>query len=684
MASSGLAPEAVGVTRLRPDEGIIGRVGATGETVNIAEAASHPAYAYHPETGEESFASLLAVPMRRTGANVGVLVLQRRARGAFPVEDAEALLTVAMVLAEILASRPRGEWAPSSPRHFRGVSLAPGIVRGRIVLGAGYRRPPETIAADRTAEIVRLDRAVIRMNEGLDALLAGHGSETEPARAILETTRALVGAPGWLRRVREKLDEGLVAEAAIHAVVADLRARMHEIADPDLRERIADLEDTAYALLAALDETNGSEFERLPPGSILLVRRLGPAKLLHWQARGIAGLVIAEASPAGHAAILARSMGLPAIGGVDATWAGTEEGVEAVLDADEGRLLIRPEPEVDRYYERALERLAAEGRAWGALRDAPNLTLDGERFSLLLNAGLPAELSELDRLGAVGIGLFRTEIFALARGEIPSEEEQVAFYRRAFERAGDRQIVFRTLDLGADKMLPGSEPPEEENPAMGWRSLRIGLDNPGVLRRQLRAMLVAAGPHKLCVMFPMIADVGEFERARDICAEERMALGIPSARVSIGAMLEVPALLHQLPALFAAADFVSIGSNDLFQFLFAADRGVPRLAQRYDLFSAASLVAVESVVAAGLAADKPVSLCGELAARPLEALTLLALGVHALSMSPRSLPRVKAALLGADLCRTRDELARLRADGLTGAGLRAAMASFAADAAIAM
>ncbi len=684
MASAGLAPEAVGVTRLRPDEGIIGRVGTTGETVNVAEAASHPAYAYHPETGEENFSSLLAVPIRRAGANVGVLVLQRRARAVFAPEDVEAMLTISMVLAEMLASRPPGEFAPSSPRHFRGVSLAPGIVRGRIVLGAGYRRPSETRAADRHTEIARLDRAVVRMNEGLDVLLARH-DDTEPAREILETTRALVGAPGWLRRVREKLDDGLVAEAAIHAVVADLRARMHEIADPDLRERIADLEDTAYALLAALDETQrGSEFEQLPPGSILLVRRLGPAKLLHWQARGIAGLVIAEASPAGHAAILARSMGLPAIGGVDATWSGTAEGVDAVLDADEGRLLIRPDPEVDRYYERALERLAAEGRAWGALREAPDRTLDGAHFSLLLNAGLPAELSELDRLGAAGIGLFRTEIFALARGEIPSEEEQVAFYRRAFERAGERQIVFRTLDLGADKLLPGTEPPEEENPAMGWRSLRIGLDNPGVLRRQLRAMLVAAGDRKLCVMFPMIADVSEFERARDICAEERVALGVAGARVSVGAMLEVPALLHQLPALFKAADFVSIGSNDLFQFLFAADRSVARLAQRYDLFSAASLVAVESIVAAGRAAAKPVSLCGELAARPLEALTLMALGVHALSMSPRGLPRVKAALRGTDLGRVRAELARLRADGLTGAALRTAMAAFAATSGIAM
>lgn len=687
-ASEGLAPEAVGTTSFGPDEGIVGRIGATGETLNLPDATSHPAYAFRAAIGEEGFPAMLAVPIRRAGTTLGVLVVQGRRPLAFPPDDVEALLTAAMVLAEMLAARSDAEVAAPPLRHFRGIPLAPGIVRGRVVLAAGYRKPRQVRATDPAGELARLDRAVERMNEGLERLLAGQpveeGPDGDAARTVLEATRAVVGAPGWLRRVRAKLADGLVAEAAVHAVNAELRGRMREIADPLLREKLADMEDTAFALLAALDENRGSEWEQLPPGSILLVRRLGPAKLLHWQARGIAGLVIAEASPAGHAAILARSMGLPAIGGLDGALEAAEDGVDAVLDADEGRLLLQPEPEVDRHYARALERIAAQGRAWAAMRDTPSVTRDGADFTLMLNAGLPAELAEIDRLGADGVGLFRTEIFALARGEIPSEDEQESFYRRALALAGDRPLLFRTLDLGADKLLPGAQAAEEENPAMGWRSIRVGLDNPSLLRRQLRAMLRAGAGRRLCIMFPMISEVAEFERARRFLEDERAKLaddaGRAPAHVAVGTMLEVPALLQELPALFAAADFVSIGSNDLLQFLFAADRGTARLANRYDLFSPASLAVVEAVAEAGRATGKPVSLCGEMAGRPLEALTLLALGVRALSMSPRFLPRVKAALTSADVGAFRTRLLQLRAAGVAGAALRSALASFAAEA----
>jgi phosphotransferase system enzyme I (PtsP) len=463
----------------------------------------------------------------------------------------------------------------------------------------------------------------------------------------------------------------------VHRVASELRDRMRRISDPYLRERLADLEDLAGRLLAALG--GDAPREPVPPGAILLARRLGPAELLDWHARGIAGVAIEEGSPSGHAAILARALNLPTLGGTRGMLDAAGPGDSAVLDADEGQLILRPDPDVRRLYGRAIEARSAQQAGWAALRDRPAVTADGVPVSLMLNVGLGLELDQLDITGAAGIGLFRTEIAMLARGAIADTAEQAAMYARVLDAAGDRPVLFRTLDLGGDKLLPGAVPPEEENPAMGWRSLRIGLDRPALLRRQLRALLLAAGGRKLSVMFPMVATVAEFRVARALLVAEARRVRPAPESLSIGTMLEVPALLWQLPALLAEVDFISVGSNDLLQFLFAADRGSPALSGRYDLLSPPVLDLLDDLLRKAAAAGVPVSLCGEAASRPLEAMTLVGLGLTSLSMPAPGLLPVKALLARLDIGAFRPVLAAIRRNAAGEASLREPILAWARE-----
>jgi phosphotransferase system enzyme I (PtsP) len=494
---------------------------------------------------------------------------------------------------------------------------------------------------------------------------------------VLAATRQVAADDGWLRRVSEAVDGGLTAEAAVHRVTSDLRERMRRIADPYLRERLADLEDLAGRLLAAL---GGATRERQDvKGAILLARRLGPAQLLEYQARGIAGVVIEEGSPGGHAAILARALGLPALGGARGAVDAATTGEDAVLNADDGTLILRPDPGVRDAYARAMSARAIRQAAWEALRGEPSLTRDGVAFALFINAGLTLELDQLDATGAAGIGLFRTEIAMLARGSIPDVAEQTSIYAKVLDAAGDRPVLFRTLDLGSDKLLPDSPHPEEENPAMGWRSLRVGLDRPALLRRQLRALLLAAGGRPLSVMFPMVSTLAEFRQARGLLFAEAARIRPAPLKLSVGTMLEVPALLWQLGDLMREADFVSVGSNDLLQFIYAADRGTPALAERYDFLSPSMLSLLDGVATAASGTRVSLSLCGEAASRPLDAIVLLALGFSNLSMSASSLLGVKEALSKLNLGAFRPFLSTLRRTAGGYSSLREPIAAWARD-----
>jgi len=661
-ATHGLNETAIGRTRLRVGEGIVGLVAATGQVLNLADAQNHPSFVYRPETGEEPYASMLAVPVRRGGRTLGVLTVQNRATRRYTDDEVEVLETVALLLTDTLAivadEAPEKGFFGTVPRQFDAAVLSPGIVLGVAVLHATSRSPRRLLADDPGPELVRLEAALSTMRRELDALIEDRLPDGDAPRDVMDATRRVAADPGWLRRITEAVRGGLSAEAAVHQVASDVRGRMRKIVDPYLRERLADLEDLAERLLVALD--GGEDAAAPATGAILIARRLGPAQLLTWHARGIAGVAIEEGSAGGHAAILARALGLPAVGGARGAVEAVTEGDEVVLDGEEGGLILRPEAAIRSAYERAANARAARAIGWLKLRDTPSVTADGTPFRLMMNVGLPQELPQLDSTGAAGIGLFRTEIVMMARGAIPDVAEQAAIYRRILDVAGDRPVLFRTLDLGSDKLLPDHAAAREENPAMGWRSLRVGLDRPAVLRRQLRALLLAAGGRKLSVMFPMVATLAEFRQAKSLLLAEAGRVGQAPGTLSIGTMLEVPALLWQLPELCRESDFISIGSNDLVQFVFAADRGTPTLAERYDLLSPPMLALLEEVSQAAAVTGVPLSLCGEAASRPLDAAVLLALGICNLSMSGSSVLAVKEVLSTLDLTAFRPFLDALR------------------------
>ena len=683
-ATEGLNPDAVGRTRLRVGEGIVGLCAATGAVMNMPDAQNHPAFAYRPETGEEPFASLLAVPVRRAGRTLGVLVVQNRTPRNFTDLEVDDLETVAMLLAEMLPGSGAIDGSPEGlgatvPRLFKGTPLMSGIAAGPVVLLGSARPIARFLSDDPDAEQARLDQAVDRMQRGLDDLFAdvphtGRAADVTASREVLEAYRLVASDAGWLRRVAEVIQGGMTAEAAVQRVASELHARMRRISDAYLRERLADMEDLANRLLTAL--TGHGPMEAIPEGAILLARRLGPAQLLDWHARGIAGVAIEEASPHGHAAILARALGIPAIGSLRGMLDSAEPGDEAVVDADDGQFILRPETEVKHAYVRAKETRDAKYAELATWRGRPATTADGVGLKLMLNIGLSLELPQLDRTGADGIGLFRTEISMLARGSVGDVVEQAEIYARVLDAADDKPVLFRTLDIGADKMLPGTVS-EEENPAMGWRSLRVGLDRPALLRRQLRALLLAAGGRDLSVMFPMVATVAEFRSAKALLVAEAKRVRPSPGNLRIGTMVEVPSLMWQLPDLLKEVDFISVGSNDLLQFLFAVDRGTPSLFDRYDFLSQPMLDIIEQLAVAANAASVPVSLCGEAASRPLEALVIVALGVRNLSMPASAVLPIKAMFAHVDMKSFQPVLSAIRRGG--GMAMRDPVATWARE-----
>ena len=681
-ATHGLRPDSVGRTRLRVGEGIIGLAAAQGDILNLPDAQNHPVFAYRPETGEEPYASMLAVPVRRAGRTLGVLAVQSREPRLFTQMETEAISTVAMLLGEILVRHgasglASGGFGDSLSRRFRGHVLSAGIVCGPVFAHGRSGGPQRVLADDPNAELRRLDHAIEAADQSLDALVseslpAGHGT-----RDVLDAYRLISQGTGWLNQVREVISDGLTAEAAVEQVGAELRGRMRRIADPYLRERLADIEDMVDRLLTSLGA--GRPKPERADGMILVVRRLGPAELLDWHRRGVAGVAIEEASPGGHAAILARALDLPALAVEAGALEASREGNDAMLDAEGGVFILRPDPDVIRLYDRAIAARSVRAAALARYRNRPSETKDGTRITLMLNVGLQMELDQLERTGAEGIGLYRTEIAALAAGGLLDVATQAADYERIIDRVAGHRVVFRTLDLGADKLVPGESEPVVENPAMGWRSLRVGLDRPAILRRQIKALLIAAKGRPLSIMFPMVATVAEFRAARDLLETEVARTSLAPSLLEVGAMLEVPAMLFQLPGLLAEVDFISLGTNDLMQFLFAADRGEPKLASRYDVLSTPVLEIIEGLATACAEEEVGFSICGEAAARPLDALAFAALGVNTLSMSGSAILPVKAILAESDLDELRPVLRELRRSGAAGASLREPLLAWARE-----
>ena len=660
-ATQGLSQDAVHRTRLRVGEGLVGAIAARARPLNVPYAWEHPSFVYRPETGEELYASLMGVPMLRGGQVIGVLAVQNRDRRGYSELEVETLETVAMVLAEMLAGTGLvsfDELAPVAgnavlPLRMEGLCLNPGAVLGTAV----YHRPAvhieKLICEDQDAEQERLRTALQAMRRSLDDMIRSHVDLAGDHREILEAYRMFADDAGWVARIADAIRSGLTAEAAVRKVDDDMKVRLAQASDPYIRERLHDLEDLANRLLLHLTGEGSTAANRpMPEDAILVCRSLGPAELMDYPRGTVRGVLMEEGTPTMHAVIVARALDIPVLGRLQGLYSRIAPLDALALDADNQQLFVRPSDDVRDTFIHSVTARQARRAEYLAERDLPFVTGDGEPITVMMNAGLLMDMAHLEGTGAMGVGLYRTELPFMTRPSLPDVATQTLLYQKILKQAGGKPVVFRTLDVGSDKLLPYWSNGAEDNPAMGWRSIRITLDRPAVLRSQVRALVRASAGRELRVMFPMIANVTEFEDARRLVDAEltrAAARGqvLPDT-VCVGTMLEVPALLYQFDDLLQQADFVSVGSNDLLQFLFAADRGNPRVSGRYDTLSVPVLRLLRQVFERCQATDTPVTVCGEMAGRPLEAMALVGLGYRALSMAAPGVGPVKQMLRSMD------------------------------------
>jgi phosphotransferase system enzyme I (PtsP) len=689
-ATQGLNREAVHQTVMRAGEGLVGQVAQTAESLNLSDAQEHPAFSYKPETGEEIFHSFLGVPILRGGNTLGVLVVQNRAHRRYEEDEVEALQTTSMVLAEMIASGelsalalPGQEPAARRPLRLAGEGLADGVGLGHVVLHEPRIAVKMLIADDPNKEIVRLETAIDALRAEIDDMLesedVARGGEHKD---ILEAYRMFAHDRGFVRRLKEAIGTGLTAEAAVERVQSDNRARMMRQTDPYLRERLHDLDDLANRLMRQLTgEKSPAGREDLPENAIVVARHMGPASLLDYDRSKLRGLVLEEGGATSHVAIVARSLGIPTVGQIENATSLADPGDAIIIDGMTGEVHLRPTSDVENAYAEKVRFRARRQAQYAAIRDRAAVTKDGVEVKLHLNAGLMVDLPFIEETGAAGIGLFRTELQFMVANSLPRTAEQLDLYRKVLDAAGSRPVTFRTLDIGGDKVLPYMDVIQEENPALGWRAIRLGLDRPGLLRSQVRAMLRAGAGREVRIMFPMVAAIEEFDEAKAIVERElthlrRHDYRMPE-RVHIGAMVEVPALLFQLDELFPKVDFLSVGSNDLVQFLFAVDRGNNRVANRFDVLSPPILRALRSLAQKGHEYGKLVTLCGELASRPLEAMALAGIGYRSLSLSPAAMGPVKSMILDLDLGKLQALLTPLIDQPRAGQSIRSVLRDFA-------
>jgi phosphotransferase system enzyme I (PtsP) len=687
-ATEGLRPDAVHKTRLKEGEGLVGWVSETAEAVNLSDAPSDPHFSYRPETGEDPYKTFLGVPIVRGGQVFGVLAIQNRAERLYAEEEVEALQTVAMVLAEVvaqggffnIAELDEPELRVDRPRKFVGEGLSEGVAVGPVVLHEPRVKVERMIADNPADELVRLEAAIGALRSSVDGMLSSSELDlTGEGREVIETYRLFAYDQGWRQRMRDAVRTGLTAEAAVERVQDETRLRVQRMGDPILRERAHDFDDLARRLLRHITGDGGER--NLPQGAVLVARAMGPAELLDYGRDILGALVLEEAAATSHVAIVARSMGLPMVASLAGIADATRAGNLIAVDGETGEVHLRAAPEIIKAFEEKRAVRVQTAARFAAVRDLPAVTRDGVAIKLMMNAGLEFDMPQLDKSGADGIGLFRTELQFMIGETMPRLADQTGFYKKILDAAGDKAVVFRTLDLGGDKVLPYARWEREENPALGWRAIRIALDRPALLRYQVRALINASVGKTLRILLPMVSDVDEFNRARALIDREleraRLMGQERPTQVLVGAMLEVPALAFMLPQLMRSADFVSIGSNDLLSLAFAVDRTNPRVAKRYDNLNPASLTLIRLIVQSAAENSGELSLCGEMAGRPLDAMALLGLGLRTLSMSPGQIGPIKMMIRSLHLGEVSAFVDRLC--GRVDHSLRTRLSAFAAE-----
>ena len=655
-ATRGLNPEAVHKTRLKITEGLVGRVAREHEPLNTPDAPNERGFRYLKETGEESFSSFLGVPIQRLGQTLGVLVVQTKEPRTYEPNVVNTLAVVATILAEMRETGIiTGEGQALSRLHtqpvtYSGLIAHEGLASGRVLLHEPRVVITNPFASDTESEISRLQEAIQNLRGNVDYMLdsrSGAGATSVEQKEILETYRMFANSPGWVQRMEANVSTGLTAEASVEKEQSEARARMEKSSDPYLRERLHDLEDLFNRLLRILTGQGQTNAEDFPEDPILIARNIGPAELLEY-GRTLKGIVLEEGSVGAHATIIARSMAIPLLIHVNGITSESLNGDTICIDAENGHAHLRPDDLVQAAFKNRFDMVANVKATYHKIRNKPAITRDGKRIGLHINAGLMADLPNLIRSGAEGVGLFRTELRFLASNSIPSRTELAAQYSKVLDSAHGKPVVFRTLDIGSDKMVPYLKREDEPNPALGWRAIRISLDKPGLLRMQIQSLIRGAKGRPMAIMYPMVSGLTEFSEAREITIAQinrQRAMGHEvSDMIEIGAMLETPSLAFAPDKFFELTDFISIGGNDLKQFFFAADRLNERVRSRYHGLYISYLSLIEMIAQRCSKFNTPLSYCGEDAGRPAVAVSLAAMGVQAFSVRSASLGRVKYAL----------------------------------------
>jgi len=658
----GLPADVAHSAKLRVGDGFIGDVAASAAPLVMSDMTSHPQFSLRPETGGADYRAFCGVPILRGGHVRGVLVLQNRLQRAYGEEVIDILQTVAMVLAELivaggLLSRSEmnaGSASGENPNHVEGVSMGRGLATGTIVLyepGIGLHN---IVVDDARGEKSRLQEALGNMHDAIDRMLNRNAALTgTESRDILEAYQMFARDRGWLARIEAAIEKGLSAEAAVQRVQNETRARMMQMNDSYIRERLQDLEDLSNRLMSHLSKLEKTEVvtsstvheDVLPENIILAARTMGPAALLDYDHKRLKGVILEKGSSSNHVAIVARALGIPIVGQCDDILNLINAGDLAIVDGDHGMVYINPSEYVQELYSRSIDARRRRTTLYRKQVHQQSVTKDGIPVAVMMNAGLMNEIDTVNAVGAEGVGLFRTELSFMALQKYPLVVHQAELYAKIMDKLEGKPVVFRTLDIGGDKPLPYFKAPDEENPALGWRAVRIGMDRPAVLRTQFRAFIRGSRGRDLKIMLPFVTEVAEFDRAREFLEMEKIRAresGHPlPEKIELGLMLEVPALLWQMDQILKTVDFISVGTNDMMQYLFAADRSNDAIRNRYDALSPAMLKVLKTIADQCRAANVPVSVCGEMAGQPLEAMVLIALGFQTLSAPAQSVESLK-------------------------------------------
>ncbi|PKF71766.1 phosphoenolpyruvate-protein phosphotransferase PtsP [Pseudomonas fluvialis] len=673
MATDGLNKRAIGKVSMSPNEGLVGLVGSREEPLNLEHASEHPRYRYFAETGEERYASFLGAPIIHHRRVMGVLVVQQKERRQFDEGEEAFLVTMSAQLAGVIAHAEATGTIQGLGKQGKGIQEAkfvgvpgsPGVAVGPALVmlpPADLDVVPDKRIEDIEAELVNFTQALEAVREDMRTLSAKLATQLRPEeRALFDVYLMMLDDAAIGQEVSQIIRQGQWAQGALRQVVAEHVKGFELMDDAYLRERASDVKDLGRRLLAYLQQAHKEKLT-YPDNTILVSEELTPAMLGEVPEGKLAGLVSVLGSGNSHVAILARAMGIPTVMGVVDLPYAKVDGIQLIVDGYHGEVFTNPSAELRRQYDEVVEEERQLNKGLDALRELPCETLDGQRMPLWVNTGLLADITRAQERGAEGVGLYRTEVPFMARERFPSEKEQLAIYREQLQAFHPLPVTMRTLDIGGDKALPYF-PIKESNPFLGWRGIRITLDHPEIFLVQVRAMLKASeGLNNLRILLPMISGVQELEEALHLIHRawgEVRDEGLDVVMPPVGVMIEVPAAVYQIRDLARQADFISVGSNDLTQYLLAVDRNNARVADLYDFLHPAVLHALKLVVEGSHAEGKPVSICGEMAGDPAAAMLLMAMGFDSLSMNATNLPKVKWLLRQISLGKARELLAQV-------------------------